>query len=144
MSAITRPTKRAKTSPQLPDDVFRHIMSFVVDPYREDKKKHARVWQSIRIERVVENEGLDDVDEDDLDLPTFYCSAYLPEHLAIKSTRAMRDYMAETGDYFPLELPNYDPFEVDGKMWGEEKATFILDDTFVFQRRWNDVVYLQE
>jgi len=131
-------------SARLPDDVFRNIMSFVVDPYREDKKRHARVWQSIRVERHVENEDVDDVDEDEVDVPIFFCSAYLPEHLAIKPTRAMHDYMAYAGTHFPLELPNYDPLEVDAKMWGEERATFILDDEFVFQRRWNDVVYLQE
>ena len=38
----TRPTKRVKTNhkPFLPDEAFRNIMSFIVDPYYADKKAH--------------------------------------------------------------------------------------------------------
>ena len=35
-----------------PDEVFRNIASFLVDPYKAEKEKHASVWQTIRVKRV--------------------------------------------------------------------------------------------
>ena len=132
MSAITRPTKRAKTSPQLPDDVFRNIMSFIVDPYREDRKKHARIWQTIQVERVQECEE---------DLPMFHVEAHLPEHMAIKPTREMCRYM--DGGYVHLFLPNGEKVRPDGMMFGHEEVVFILDGSFVWSKSWNGEVYLE-
>jgi hypothetical protein len=34
-----------------PDEVFRNIASFLVDPYKADREKHASVWQTIRVKR---------------------------------------------------------------------------------------------
>jgi hypothetical protein len=34
-----------------PDEVFRNIASFLVDPYKAEKEKHASVWQTIRVKR---------------------------------------------------------------------------------------------
>ena len=34
-----------------PEEVFRNIASYLVDPYKKDKEEHAKVWQSIRVQR---------------------------------------------------------------------------------------------
>ena len=34
-----------------PEEVFRNIASYLVDPYKEDKEKHAKLWQHIRVKR---------------------------------------------------------------------------------------------
>ena len=34
-----------------PDEVFRNIASYLIDPYKADREKHASVWQMIRVER---------------------------------------------------------------------------------------------
>lgn len=51
----TRPTKRVKTNnnPYLPDVAFRNIMSFIVDPYREDKKAHKERFLPIMFQLLV-------------------------------------------------------------------------------------------
>jgi hypothetical protein len=38
-------------STYFPEEVFRNIASFLVDPYKADRKKHASVWQKIRVKR---------------------------------------------------------------------------------------------
>ena len=34
-----------------PQDVFQHIISYTLDPYKEDRKKHAEVWQGIKVDK---------------------------------------------------------------------------------------------
>ena len=34
-----------------PDEVFRNIASYLTDPYKAEKEKHASVWQRIRVKR---------------------------------------------------------------------------------------------
>ena len=34
-----------------PDEVFRNIVSYLTDPYKAEKEKHALVWQRIRVKR---------------------------------------------------------------------------------------------
>ena len=34
-----------------PQDVFQHILSYTLDPYKEDRKKHAEVWQCIKVDK---------------------------------------------------------------------------------------------
>lgn len=38
-------------STYFPEEVFRNIASFLVDPYKADREKHASVWQTIRVRR---------------------------------------------------------------------------------------------
>ena len=131
MSAtITHPTKRAKTTPQLPDDAFRNIMSFIVDPYREDRKKHARIWQTIKVEYIPAMNG----DENDC---VWIVSATLPHDMAIKPTREM--YWGDELAYLPL--PNGQPLEPDGVMWGDEQVEFINGGDNPWNKSWNGEVY---
>ena len=46
-----------------PEEVFRNIASYMVDPYKAHREAHTKVWQMIRILRKVETEIT--VDEDD-------------------------------------------------------------------------------
>lgn len=54
-----------------PDEVFRNIASYNFDPYKQDRAKHAAVWQKIRVKRLrfIDNyqytEGDDIVDGDE-------------------------------------------------------------------------------
>ena len=52
-----------------PDEVFRNIASYLIDPYKAEKEKHASVWQTIRVkrERVTEDRGNGDYSETELD-----------------------------------------------------------------------------
>ncbi len=34
-----------------PEEVFRNICTFLIDPYKKDKEEHAKVWQRIRVNR---------------------------------------------------------------------------------------------
>jgi len=34
-----------------PDEIFRNIASYNFDPYKQDRAKHASVWQKIRVKR---------------------------------------------------------------------------------------------
>ena len=34
-----------------PEEVFRNIASYLVDPYKKDKEEHAKTWQRIRVNR---------------------------------------------------------------------------------------------
>ena len=34
-----------------PDEVFRNIASYLIDPYKAEKEKHASVWKTIRVKR---------------------------------------------------------------------------------------------
>ena len=53
-----------------PDEVFRNIASYLIDPYKADREKHASVWQMIRVVRSRVTQvtyTLDEEDEDDED-----------------------------------------------------------------------------
>jgi len=50
-----------------PDEVFRNIASFLVDPYKADREKHASVWQTIRVKRERFTEATVTVDENDFE-----------------------------------------------------------------------------
>jgi len=130
----TRPTKRAKTSPQLPDDVFRNIMSFIVDPYREDRKKHARIWQTIKVDytpaSMIEEDGTNDC--------VWIVSANLPHDMAIKPTPEM--YWAGELD---LPLPNGEMLQPDGVMWGNEEVVFYNGGDNPWNKSWNGETYVE-
>jgi len=56
MPAInTRPTKRAKTSPRyhLPDEVFRNVVSYIIDPYYADKQVHKERFVPVMFQLTV-------------------------------------------------------------------------------------------
>ena len=36
-----------------PQEVFQHIISYTLDPYKADREAHAEVWQKIRVKRCV-------------------------------------------------------------------------------------------
>ena len=36
-----------------PEEVFRNIASYMVDPYKAAREAHAKVWQKIRVKRCV-------------------------------------------------------------------------------------------
>ena len=48
-----------------PEPVFRNIASFLIDPYKEDQEKHAKVWQKIRVLRYLETIGHGVSDDED-------------------------------------------------------------------------------
>ncbi len=52
-----------------PEEVFRNIATFLVDPYKADRETHASVWQRIRVkrERYTEDRGDGDYSETELD-----------------------------------------------------------------------------
>jgi len=45
--------KKQKTSYEMhfPDEVFRHIASYLVDPYKKDREMHAKIWKTIKVVR---------------------------------------------------------------------------------------------
>ena len=48
-----------------PNETFRHITSYMLDPYKKDREAHAAVWQSIRVQRWVHTQSI--VHEDDFE-----------------------------------------------------------------------------
>ena len=108
MSTATKtpPTKRAKTNRHLPDEVFRKIMSYCVDQYREDRETHALIWQTIRVAYIPAITYLREC--------VWIVSATLPLEMGIKPTREM--YLNDELIYLPL--PNGHRLEPDGVIWG--------------------------
>ena len=115
-SIIARPTKHT-----LPDDVFRHIMSFIVDPfclgeqYREDRKKHAIIWKTIEVEV---QEGW-----------PICVLAELPEYMRIDAPQALIERM--------------DPRNPISYVWGIEQVFFQAghssqpNGSMIHARSWN-------
>ncbi len=59
--------KKQKTShgTYFPEETFRNIASFLIDPYKKDKERHATVWKTIRVKRERVSTGTyADEDED--------------------------------------------------------------------------------
>ena len=50
-----------------PDEVFRNIASYLIDPYKAEKEKHASVWQTIRVKRERFTQATATVDENDFE-----------------------------------------------------------------------------
>ena len=118
-SIIARPTKHT-----LPDDVFRHIMSFIVDPfclgeqYREDRKKHAIIWKTIKVEVL-------------RGWPVCVL-AELPESMRIDAPQALIERM--------------NPRNPISYVWGEERVDFDVNDrqpngSMIYARSWNYEAY---
>ena len=36
-----------------PEPVFRNIASYLIDPYKQDKEEHAKVWQKVGVMRYM-------------------------------------------------------------------------------------------
>ena len=50
---FTNQADLAPTMVYFPQDVFQHIISYTLDPYKADREAHAEVWQKIRVKRCV-------------------------------------------------------------------------------------------
>ncbi len=105
-----------------PDEVFRHIASYNFDPYKEDRKKHASVWQKIRVkrERMVDvfryttpdGDIVDDVDTTHED--EYYVYSMYNEHIASIPTRFVDlDNIHEHTEFYLDDEFDYDTEEED-------------------------------
>lgn len=139
MSTATKtpPTKRAKTNRHLPDEVFRKIMSYCVDQYREDRETHALIWQTIRVAYIPANSYFGG---SRLRKCVWIVSATLPLEMGIKPTREM--YLND--DLIDLPLPNGHQLEPDGVIWGEETVVFVDGADNPWKKTWNGETIFQK
>ncbi len=105
-----------------PEEVFRNIASFLVDPYKADREKHASVWQTIRVkrERVTIIRGDDEYDSELITTEDEYFVYTTDDRLC--SPDASMPFRFEPDDHL-LDYDNlheYTEFYIDGELDTDE------------------------
>ena len=89
-----------------PEEVFRNIASYLVDPYKKDKEEHAKMWQRIRVQR--QRRTLINIEDD-------YSYTIIEQH----DRYFVRTIPSSTSNILSFR-PRYDSSEID--------TVFYLDD----------------
>jgi hypothetical protein len=110
-----------------PDEVFRHIASYNFDPYKEDRKKHAAVWQKIRVKR-----------ERGIDIYRYHT----PDGDIIDDNATQEDEYYVYTDRYDVNAPDATiPTRFVGLDNIHEHKNFYLDDEFDYDTEEEDTWY---